>query len=155
MVQTRYDDITSRVDISPLWFDEHAVPRYCSFEPAKSASIHIAEVALAEIACQECRRRFKVALSAINYRHSSVAEAIQTKSLWYGDPPRHEDDANPKACVAGYCMNSVSLRVLEYWRRHDPRYTEGTKVINYKAWSEWLRDPSLEMDIRNEEDEYW
>ena len=44
-------------------------------------------------------------------------------------------------------MSSIPRRVLEYWRRHDQRYVEGNQVTNLKAWLEWVRDPSLEIDI--------
>src|SRR5215831_15129111 len=115
-----YDDITSRIGIAPIWFDEHAVPRYCAFEPARSASIHIGEIALAEITCQECQRRFRVAFSVVNCREQTIAEAIQNKTLHYGDPPRHGGDpADRYACGAGASMNSEPRRVLEYWRRFD------------------------------------
>jgi hypothetical protein len=45
-------------------------------------------------------------------------------------------------------MNSEPRRVLEYWRRHDRRYVEGGRVTAIKAWSKWVRDPSLEIDIQ-------
>jgi hypothetical protein len=45
-------------------------------------------------------------------------------------------------------MNSEPRRVLEYWHRHDRRYVEDNRIINSKAWSEWVRDPSLEVDIQ-------
>jgi hypothetical protein len=45
-------------------------------------------------------------------------------------------------------MNSEPRRVLEYWHRHDPRYVEGDRIINDKAYFKWLRDPSLETDIQ-------
>jgi hypothetical protein len=138
-----YDDILSRISTPPVWFDEHAVPRYCAFEPARSASIHIGEIALAEISCQACGRRFRVALSAVNFPKQPIAEAIRNKTLHYGDPPRHDAEQ----CHAGATMNSEPLRVLEYWRRFDRRYVEGTRVTNM-AYFDWVRDPSLEIDIQ-------
>ncbi len=83
-----YDDIMDRISMAPLWFDEHAVPRYCEFEPKCSAGIHIGEIALAEITCQACQRRFRVAFSAVNFREQTIAEAIRNRTLHYGDPPR-------------------------------------------------------------------
>jgi hypothetical protein len=131
-----YDDIISRIGTEPIWYDEHAVPRYCAFEPGRSASIHTSEIALAEISCQECRRRFRVALSAVNFRERTIAEAIQNKTLHYGDPPRHDGDPADPACLAGATMNGEPLRVLEYWRHHDQRLFE------------WVRDSSLEIDLQ-------
>jgi hypothetical protein len=144
-----YDDIISRISTPPIWFDEHAVPRYCVFEPERSVSIHIGEIALAEITCQECQRLFRVAFSVVNFRKQTIAEAIRSKTLRYGDPPRHDGDpADPHRCSAGATMNSEPRRVLEYWHRHDPRYVEGDRIINDKAYFKWLRDPSLETDIQ-------
>ena len=76
-----YDDITSRIGTAPIWFDEHAVPRYCAFEPKRSASIHIGEIALAEVTCQGCQRKFCVAFSAVNFREQTIAEAIRSGAL--------------------------------------------------------------------------
>lgn len=144
-----YDDIISRISTEPIWFDEHAVPRYCAFEPKRSANIHIGEIALAEITCQECKRRFRVAFSIVNFREQTIAEAIQNKTLHYGDPPRHDGSMDPHRCGAGASMNSEPRRVLEYWRRHDQRYVEGNRITN-TAYFEWVRDPSLEIDIQPE-----
>jgi hypothetical protein len=145
-----YDDITSRISTPPIWFDEYAVPRYCAFEPARSASIHIGEIALTEITCQECQRRFRVAFSVVNFREPTIAEAIRSKTLHYGDPPRHDGyPADRHGCHAGASMNSEPRRVLEYWRRHDRRYVEGTRITN-SAYFEWVRDPSLEISIQPE-----
>jgi hypothetical protein len=38
----RYDDILSRIAEEPTWFDEHAVPRYCTFAPDQIANIYAA-----------------------------------------------------------------------------------------------------------------
>jgi hypothetical protein len=143
-----YDDIISRIGTPPTWFDEHAVPRYCAFGPERSASIHIGEIALAEITCQECQRRFQVAFSPVNFREQTIAEAIRNKTLHYGDPPSHDgDSADPRACLAGSSMNSEPRRVLEYWRRFDRRYVEGNLIID-NAYFTWVRDPSLQIDIQ-------
>ncbi|WP_316185410.1 MULTISPECIES: hypothetical protein [unclassified Bradyrhizobium] len=143
-----YDDITSRIAIAPIWFDEHAVPRYCAFEPRRSASIYIGEIALAEITCQECQRKFRVALSPVNFCDGTIAEAIRRRKLHYGDPPRHDGNPNdPHACAAGASMNSEPRRVIEYWYRYDRRFVEGNRITN-TAYFEWVRDPSLEIDIQ-------
>jgi hypothetical protein len=137
-----HDDIISRIGTPPVWFDEHAVPRYCAFTPHRSASIDIGEIALIKITCQGCGRVFHVALSAVNAPSQSIAEAIRAKTLHYGDPP------NIECCVAGPSMNSVPRRVLEYWHRHDPRYVENRRIINPSAYFDWVRDRSLEeIDI--------
>ena len=135
-----YDDITSRIAAEPTWFDEHSVPRYCEFSPLRCASIHLGEVAFVEIKCQGCRRLFRVALSAVNFPESKIAEAIRAKTLHYGDPP------NVRCCDVGPVMNSLPQRVLEYWSRHDPKYVENGYVKD-PAYSEWVRDASYEVEI--------
>jgi hypothetical protein len=140
-VHNIYDDITSRIDTDPVWFDEHAVPRYCEFAPGRSVSIYLGEIALAEITCQSCKRLFRVAFSGMNVASGTIAEAIRSKTLHYGDPP------NVRCCQAGASMNSEPRRVIEYWHRHDQRYVEN-KVIKNDAYFRWLRDHSLEVDIR-------
>ena len=108
-----YDDIISRISTPPIWYDEHTVPRYCSFEPGRSASIHIGEIALAEITCQECQRRFRVAFSAVNFQRQTIAEPIHNKGLHFGDPPRHDGDIGDRpACLAGASMMSETRRAL-------------------------------------------
>jgi len=40
-----YDDILSRINTPPICFEEHAVPRYCAFEPVRCRpGIHIGEI---------------------------------------------------------------------------------------------------------------
>jgi hypothetical protein len=107
-----YRDIISRIDDDPSWFDEAGVPRYCEFEPRACANIYAREVALVEIACQACGKRFKVSFSRNAVTRildgSYLAELIERKELHYGDPP------NVGCCPAGPTMNSIPLRVLEY-----------------------------------------
>jgi hypothetical protein len=148
MVKASYYDIISRIGDPPIWFDEHGVPRYCEFAPQRSASIYVNEVALAEIACQGCGRVFHVAFSGVNVQSGTIAEAIEAKSLHYGDPP------NIECCAAGPTENSIPRRVLEYWHRcFDERYVEndrrlGIRVVkNPVAYFEWIRDRTLEVDI--------
>ncbi len=138
-----YSDITGRIAQPPMWYDEHGVPRYDAFEPRQTASIYAHEAALVEIACQSCETRFLVAFTASNvdeyrlvlahakgepYVHRTLADAIRDHSIHYGDPP------NAGCCPAGPTMNSVPLRVVEYWRRDHNVF-------------EWARDLSLEMAI--------
>jgi hypothetical protein len=144
-----YDDIMSPIGSPPIWFDEHAVPRYCVFALDRSASVYVDEVALAEIMCQECGRVFHVAFSRANVPSGTIAEAIRAKTLHYGDPP------NVRCCAAGNTMNSIPRRVLEYWHRAHKEYIENNKIINWAAYSRWVRDPSLEVDIQHEGDEYF
>ncbi len=122
-----YIDIRSRISDSILWWDEYAVPRYEKFSPRSIANIYAEQVALVEIACQNCGQIFLVAISAdwlaVNTK-SAIDVGIKEKSLHYGDPP------NIDCCPAGPTMNCDDLRVVEYWQRDD---------------LEWVRVPELEV----------
>ena len=143
-----YKDILSRIDSPPVWWDEHAVPRYCEFEPGKIVNFGASETALVEIECQNCRQLFRVAFSNVNWSEGSIAEAIRSKALAYGDPPLLP------CCGDAFGMSTLSRCVIEYWHRHDPKYVgtrNGVKkaILDYKAWNAWTRDVSLEIDIRD------
>jgi hypothetical protein len=153
-----YHDITSRISENPKWWDEHAVPRYSDFAPNECADIYADEVALIEISCQSCGRRFLVAmsenqwmygyrmLSKISAAHdfaseelreaagkiseTPLADEIREGAIHFGDPP------NVGCCLAGATMNCEDLRVVEYWRR------EAT---------EWVRYPELEIYLPDSE----
>jgi hypothetical protein len=76
------------------------------------------EVALLEIACQSCGKRFKVAMSwgrmdGLLLESRSLSEQIEDGSIHYGDPP------NNGCCPAGPTMNCDDLRVIEFWSRDD------------------------------------
>jgi hypothetical protein len=137
-----YKDIRSRINEEPSWFDENGVPRYGEFRPRHSASIYISEIALAEISCQGCAKKFRVAFSAVNVRDRNVADAIRTKLLHYGDPP------NVECCGSGPTMNSNPLRILEYWKRHHQEYAKDGQVTDVHRYLEWKRDNALEIDIK-------
>lgn len=137
-----YEDIRSRINEPPQWFDESAVPRYVPFEPDHLSNIYAREAALVEIACQACATRFKVAFSRCTMddvreigagrKPRLLADAITEKTIHYGDPP------NVHCCAAGPTMNSDPLRVLEYWRRDDT------------TDHEWSRNQALEIDVSDE-----
>jgi hypothetical protein len=157
-----YQDICDRIAEEPLWWDERAVPRYVEFSPEETANIYCEEALLLEIACQECGRRFQVCMSADrmdSYRwalngevgkameedrpinkdaimdvmpDATLAESVRSDAIHYGDPP------NVGCCAAGATMNSVPIRVLEFWSQEKP---EGSK------FREWTRHPELEVEI--------
>jgi hypothetical protein len=111
-----YQDIISRIQQAPQWFDESAVPRYLPFGPDHVADIYADEAVLAEIACQSCARRFLVAMTSstkrrLVYNHPPLREQVADQSLHYGDPP------NVWCCSSGPSMNSEMLRIVEYWTR--------------------------------------
>jgi len=145
-VNHHYRDIRTNIKKNPLWFDEHAVPRYCRFHPRHIADIYADECALVLIACQNCGYQFKVAISqdpmdVVKYmmmfgkdrmmfgkdsKMPTIADGIRDKSLHYGDPP------NIECCPAGPTMNCEDIRILEYWKREK---------------LEWVREKELEIDL--------
>jgi len=48
-MNTYYGDILELTDKQPQWFDENAVPRFCTFSTQKLAYIYAKEAALALI----------------------------------------------------------------------------------------------------------
>jgi hypothetical protein len=145
-----YDDILTRIAEEPVWFDEHAVPRYCEFSPNKVANIYSNEAALVEVTCQHCRRLFRVAFSAAaklsEWPAGPIGIKIREKTLHYGDPP------NVRCCEAGPSTNSEPRKVIEYWREGDPAYTRveaiGRTITDAKAYFTWARHSLFEIDIR-------
>jgi hypothetical protein len=128
-VNHHYPDIVDRLG-TPQWWDEHAVPRYCTFAPQHAANIYAAEVCLLEIACQDCATAFRVCMS-VGPLDGSLAGAVEADTIHYGDPP------NAGCCAAGPTMNSVPLRVLEFWAQGGP----GPQRFD------WIRRPKLERVI--------
>lgn len=134
-----YEDILSRISEPPRWFDENAVPRYCRFEPKRAANIYAKEVVFLLICCQACRKEFRVAISSGELK-PVLARQIGIGKLRYGDPP------NVSCCAAGNTMNSVSLRVLEYWFKPVIHGRVGPEA-GFEAWaaqSEFARDTEME-----------
>lgn len=161
-----YRDIRDRIADPPLWWDEHAVPRYSPFAPNEVANIYAQQVTLLEIACQGCGTRFAVAFSWDDYvfgtsedgtswvRQCEPMTPERVQSLHYGDPP------NAWCCAAGPTMNSVPLRVLEFWRRGGKEFTRYDPEFRWASWaykcnvclpgySDWRRVPELEIRIED------
>lgn len=132
-----YDDIISRISEPPLWWQEGGIPRYKAFDPKSSTGIAAAEVALAEIACQITGVRFLVSIEGGSDR--PVAKAIREGTLCYGDPPN-------LPTVSAYTLSEM-LRVVQYWSRCHPEYVVDGRIVDWKSYDEWLRDPSLEITL--------
>lgn len=121
-----YEDITDVMG-EPRWWDENGCPRYCGFGTQRLANIYAVESCLVLIECQSCGREFKTAFSRSRYDvalHGSLADLIRHRTLHYGDPP------NTSCCPTGPTMNSIPIRVLEYWsgRDADGRLTDPVRV---------------------------
>ena len=157
-----YKDIISRIG-KPLWYDRRGVPRYEEFKP-NSCAVYNDYITYMEVACQECDERFFVAseisflgnnvfkanfslpippLKNVEKKISEVEEALDNEvdispwgylgSFHYGDPPRHGMTDN--GCLAGDTMNSVPIRIIEFWEKDKK-----------KTW-EWKRNPKYEFVI--------
>lgn len=126
-----YRDIRDRIDQDPLWWDENGVPRYCEFSPRETGNIYCSQAVLLRIACQECGRLFEVAMTwGVFHELRNIPpldEQVRDDSLHYGDPP------NTSCCPAGATMNSIPLRVIQFWLRDEA--------------FEWLRMSDLEIGI--------
>lgn len=147
-MKRNYEDITSRIAEEPQWFDEVGTPRYGPFEPGLQGDIYAREVALISIECQNCGHRFEVCLSAgpastrmkglVRLTKAgapilTLADLIRAGHIHYGDPP------NIGCCPSGPTMNSIPLRVLQYWKHCYPSSAE-------EEW--WKRDPAIEGDVK-------
>lgn len=119
-----YGDIIEKMG-PPTWWDDF-YPRYCEFAPDEVSNIYSDEVALVEIACQSCQKRFRMALGRSQWTPPSLSSVIGNGSFYYGDPP------NTRCCLAGPTMSCLNLRVLEFWRR---------------AQEGFVRVPELEIEL--------
>lgn len=119
-----YSDILALTNRDPLWWDEHAVPRFGDFKPGENAYVYADEVVLLHIQCQGCGHDFRVCMSTSKSSRldlpkstegevvylPSLAEGVEKRMIHYGDPPNF-------CCAAGATMNSIPRRVLEFWER--------------------------------------
>ncbi len=124
-MHTFYKDILERIDAPPSWFDDAGVPRYCGFTPKHLNNIHAREAVLADIACQQCGRLFRVGMAGRSADQGrGLCDEFRLGDLSYGDPP------NVACCSGGPSMTSDMLRVVEYWSRENG--------------VDWFRDPAFE-----------
>ena len=138
-MKTYFSDILSRIAEPPSWYDENGTPRWGDFEPDLVAGFYANEAVLMRILCQGCRRPFDVAMS----RHrldchkcggewvpeAPLEEHVRGGTLHYRDPP------NIQCCASGLSMNSIPVKVLQFWKKGSD--------TNYL----WVRVPELETDI--------
>ena len=133
-MKANYKDILDRIAEEPIWFDEAGVPRYCDFSPNEISNIYAKEVALVEIACQNCGTRFNVAIAydpmadlitPWKDMQFTMVDSIKGGGIGYGDPP------NIWCCPPGPTMSSDTIRVIEFWYKN--------KDLS------WERDPKLEI----------
>lgn len=123
-------------EVTASWWDENGTPRFAAHDPKLCPDIYADEVALLEVACQGCDRRFAVQVSmGMRGRMTAGGAAMSLESIirsgviHYGDPP------NVDCCPAGPTMNVWDIRVIEFWTR----MLEGGYV--------WSRVPELEINL--------
>jgi len=131
-VKPSYEDIKKRIDEEPKWYDNYGVPRYEEFNPELTSNIYADEIALLEIRCQWCGKKFLVeihrdAVDVMVYKFSTLEKLIKNKTIHYGDPPYHD-------CV-GDTMNCEDIRVIQYWKKEN---------------AEWKRVKELEVELEVE-----
>jgi hypothetical protein len=131
-MKQNFTDITSRISTPPLWFDVEGFPRYDPFHPSIQSNIYADEAVLLKIECQGCGHPFDVCITSDrHFRKETLEELVKTKQICYHDPP------NIGCCAAGPTMNSIEIKVLEFWKR---------------VKHEWTRIPELEIEF--EQDDY-
>ncbi len=97
-----------------------------------------------KVAFSERNLQFELWDMATKERKKNLSDLIQDGSLHYGDPP------NIDCCGAGPTMNSIPIRVVEYWYKPVLR-GEGVKdrqIIDMDALN-FQRDTSLEIVLRD------
>lgn len=137
-----YNDIISRIQEKPEWWDENGVPRYGKFSPDAIPDIYADEAVLLKIRCQQCHTLFDVSLSSSIYRRivpggtdgkvSTRPKLSEYEYLGYGDPP------NSGCCAAGPTMTSETMKVLQFWERSNTL--------------DWVRKWGLEREYRMAQD---
>lgn len=120
----------------PRWFDEDGVPRFCDFSPHETANIYAKHAVLLLIACQSCGTEFEVCLTDRMRSEPSLANLVEDDEIHYGDPP------NMRCCPAGPTMNSIPIRVLEFWQRYPG---DGKRLPEYERaiTAGWADDPEI------------
>lgn len=133
-----YQDIRDKLG-EPIWFDDKGVPRYRSFHP-DMMGVYVTFAALLEVKCQDCGQTFRVgqAISHSGAQQRDLDEVLPTPQgvggFHFGDPPRH-------GCV-GDTMNSLPVRVLQFWRKDGDTPQEWRRDRDCEV--SWDEDGSVE-----------
>ena len=132
-----YEDIRSRIDEEPTFFDKRGVPRYGEFHP-NMLGVYDDHALLIRIGCQNCFKTFLVSTSWHKYHYiyrQQDVPPIETviERYHYGDPPRH-------GCV-GDTMNCFDLEVVQAWEQAPLTTNKGQGL---KLTDRWQRLPEHE-----------
>jgi len=119
-MHSNYEDILSRIEEKPSWYDANGAPRYGPFTPEMCPNIYAEDVVLLRIRCQACGQHFDVEM-----HDGDVFRPLPIpRGLHYGDPPAHG------CALGGDTETCDDLMVLEVWRR--------------MSVGDWRRCPSFE-----------
>jgi len=141
-MHTNYLDIRGRLG-KPTWWDEYAVPRYCEFTTDRIANTGARQCALVEIACQSCGHKYQVAVSSRVTDPYPLSTLIEQRWMNYGDPPNY-------CCFMGASVNSIPLRVLEFWIIHSATGMGWERFEKYESADivpDWAKDIVEEMHL--------
>jgi hypothetical protein len=138
-MKNEFPDITTKLG-KPKWYDVKGYPRYCRFHPDKQSNIYASLVALIEVGCQNCERKWVVCVSVDRKdfkRHIEFPSRTSIGDFHYGDPPSHVKEDH-----AGSTMNSIPLRVIQFWSKNFYPVKKGKKFIR------WVRIRRYEIKIK-------
>lgn len=132
-----YDDILSRIEEPPKWWDRFGCPRWRDFDPDNSSNIYADRVVLMRIACQGCDHEFLVEFAEsrgqrmiMNHRREKDGyEPIEydPTQLEYGDPP------DIGCCAAGPTMSSCPREIVGAWERENFEWKQTHKNVPIRA----------------------
>lgn len=130
-MKPEYNDILSRIEENPLWYDQNGCPRYDKFHP-NMCDIYCKEAVLLLISCQNCGKEFKVGIYDNRLKPIFFSERVaKGENLHYGDPP------DIGCCPAGPTMSSNTKQILEFWKQDKfnwIRVPELEKTFEEKDW---------------------
>ena len=108
-MKARYDDILQFG--TPLWYDEHGVPRYVPFAPEHCGDPNAQQAALLQVACTICRRQCDVAVSSPTLDLDIQTDLAARGMALYGLLPNFDHCGRP---------NQGDWRVHSIWRKTSP-----------------------------------
>jgi len=119
-----YEDILTRIEEKPRWWDSKGVPRYCEFHPDVCPNLYADEIVLLRVACQNCKTEFDVQYEWDQFSTMLDRPSESLVTIAYGNPPHN------KCCMVGPSMQSISLFTIQFWKRNKRQA--------------WVRQPDLE-----------
>lgn len=142
---------------APRWIDRNGVPRYLDFHPGAAAEIYCDWVALMDVECQSCGKRFLCA-NAIDHCQVAVEFLRRGEDLppnttsvmipvvaHWGDAPWHDWHGDPcgfESQCPGTTM-TTEFHNLRVWHRN----RDHSKHNEFEGWDE-ISEPHLYLEQR-------